>query len=34
MESIRNPLTKPQKHMDVDYLTLPDIDTNPYGSTR
>ena len=29
MESIRNPLPKPPKHMDVDYMTLPDIDTNP-----
>ena len=29
MESIRNPLPKPPKYIDVDYMTLPDIDTNP-----
>ena len=29
MESIRNPLAKPPKYIDVDYMTLPDIDTNP-----
>ncbi len=29
MESIRNPLPKPPKYIDVDYMTLPDIDSNP-----
>lgn len=29
MESIRNPLAKPPKYIDVDYMTLPDIDSNP-----
>lgn len=29
MESIRNPLPKPPKHMDVDYMILPDIESNP-----
>ncbi len=29
MESIRNPLAKPPKYIDVDYMTLPNIDNNP-----
>lgn len=29
MEPIRNPLPKPPKYIDVDYMTLPDIDSNP-----
>ena len=29
MESIRTPLPKPPKYIDVDYMTLPDIDSNP-----
>ena len=29
MESIRNPLAKPPKYIDVDYMTLPNIDSNP-----
>ena len=29
MESIRNPLPKPPKYIAVDYMTLPDIATNP-----
>ncbi len=28
-EPIRNPIPKPPKYIDVDYMTLPDIDTNP-----
>lgn len=29
MESIRNPLPKPPKYIDVDYMTMPDIESNP-----